>query len=212
MMAVIPATLVIELLSDTTFGRGEGTPGVVDVEVEHDAYGLPMLGGKALRGLVRDSWLSMQAHFPELVVSGRRVLGPHADVDEAGIVRIGDATIDAQARRFFVWSVKREQHRIAPATILAALTDVRAQTAEDRRSGAPSATTLRSTRVTIRGLRLIAQLNWLVEPDMTDLRCLALAALATRHGGLGRNRGRGHLRITIEGDVERTRDLARGVS
>jgi len=36
------------LLSDTTFGRGEGVPGLVDEEVEHDRYGLPYLRGRTL--------------------------------------------------------------------------------------------------------------------------------------------------------------------
>src|SRR5690554_4910085 len=99
-MTARPERIVIELLSDTTFGRGEGTPGKVDVEVEHDAYGLPMLGGKALRGLLRDSWLSMQARFPELQVAGRRVFGPHGDLEETAILRIGDATLEAPARAF----------------------------------------------------------------------------------------------------------------
>ena len=38
--------LKIDLLSDTTLGRGDGVAGVVDAEVQHDAYGLPYLSGK----------------------------------------------------------------------------------------------------------------------------------------------------------------------
>ncbi|MCZ7664460.1 MAG: hypothetical protein M5U22_16700 [Thermoleophilia bacterium] len=57
---------------------------------------------------------------------------------------------------------------------------------------------------------LLAPLSWLAPPDPQDCACLALAALATRHGGLARNRGRGHLRITIDGDMEQTRAMARG--
>lgn len=211
-MIAHPECLVIELLSDTTFGRGEGTPGAVDVEVEHDAYGLPMVGGKALRGLLRDSWLSMQEHFPDLQAAGCRVLGPHGDLEETAILRIGDATIEESARAFFVSATERQHHPLAPETILAALTEIRAQTSEERTSGAPARTTLRSTRVVLRGLKLVAPLSWLSVPDSQDTQCLALAALATRHGGLARNRGRGHLRITIDGDLEGTRSLARGAS
>lgn len=40
------------------------------------------------------------------------------------------------------------------------------------------------------------------------MRVLAMAALATRNGGLMRNRGRGHLRISLDGDLEGTRRLA----
>jgi hypothetical protein len=211
-MTVHTERIVIELLSDTTFGRGEGTAGAVDVEVEHDACGLPMLGGKALRGLLRDSWLSMQECFPELRVAGRRVLGPHGDLEETAILRIGDATIEESARAFFISATERQHHSLAPETLLAALTETRSQTSEERATGAPARTALRSTRVALRGLRLVAPLSWLEAPNPGDFRCLALAALATRHGGLARNRGRGHLRITIDGDIERTRALARGAS
>lgn len=209
-MTVRPECIVIELLSDTTFGRGEGTPGEVDVEVEHDAHGLPMLGGKALRGLLRDSWLSMQERFPELQAAGRRVLGPHGDLAETAILRIGDAMLEESARAFFISATERQHQPIAPETILAALTEIRTQTSEERASGAPTRTTLRATRVVVRGLKLAAPLSWLSTPGPDDARCLALIALATRHGGLARNRGRGHLRITVDGDLKRTRALARG--
>lgn len=209
-MTIRPTRIAIELLSDTTFGRGEGTPGVVDVEIEHDDYGLPMLGGKALRGLLRESWLTMQDHFPELGDAARRVLGPHGDVDETAILRIGDAMIEQSARAFFIAAVTREHHPLPAAAVLGALTEVRMQTSEERETGAPARETLRAMRVALRGLQLEAPLSWLAEPSSRDCQCLALAILATRHGGLARNRGRGHLRLTLDGDLERTRALARG--
>ena len=207
-----PERLVIELLSDTTFGGGRGTAGVVDVEVEHDAYGLPMLGGKALRGLLRDSWLSMQEHFGELHEAAHRVLGPYRDMEETAILRVGDAVIDEPARGFFAAAVLRAHHPVPPETILASLTEIRYQTAEERTTGAPARTTLRASRVAIRGLELTAPLSWLSAPRPDDLQCLALAALGTRQGGLARNRGRGHVRVTIGGDLARTRMLARGAA
>ena len=59
-----PVLISVELLSDTTLGRGEGMAGLVDADVEHDELGLPFLGGKTLKGLLRDSWLSMSGCFP----------------------------------------------------------------------------------------------------------------------------------------------------
>jgi len=41
-------TLTLQLKSDATFGRGEGVAGWVDVEVQHDPYGLPFLGEHSL--------------------------------------------------------------------------------------------------------------------------------------------------------------------
>ena len=203
-----PEHIVIELLSDTTFGRGEGTPGVVDVEVEHDAYGLPMLGGKALRGLLRDSWLSMQDHFPELHAAGQRVLGPHGDLEETAILRIGDAVIEAGARDWFISAIEREQHPLAPETILAALTEIRSQTSEERTTGAPARTTLRSTRVMLRGLTWqhhspgLRRRNhkmpsaWLSPPSRQGTPALratgAVGTCALRSRGISNGPGRSH--------------------
>lgn len=200
----------VELLSDAAFSRGEGTAGVVDVEVEHDELGLPFLGGKTLRGLLLDSWLSMQDCFPELFVSAQRVFGIEADIEECSILRIGDAVMDSDTRKWIESAEFSPGKRIAPVNVLEALTDIRRQTSEDRSTGAPAETTLRSIRVVIRGLKLQSSLYWLSEPNKYDLRCLSLAILATRHAGLGRNRGRGNIRLTLDGDIKKTMQLIRG--
>ena len=44
--------LKLDLLSDATFGRGDGLAGVVDAEVQHDNAGLPYLAGRTLKGLL----------------------------------------------------------------------------------------------------------------------------------------------------------------
>lgn len=205
-----PSLLHVELLSDATFGRGEGTAGVVDVEVEHDDRGLPFIGGKTLRGLLRDSWLSMCEHFLDLNEAASRVLGRSQSLDEGCRLRIGDAHLPGPVRAAARAAVERTEKPLSPEAILAAFTDVRYQTAEDRRTGAPAATTLRSSRVVLRGFTFDAPIIWLdgYHPDRDDLQVLALCALATRHGGQTRNRGRGHLRVTIDGDVGGTRRLA----
>lgn len=200
----------IELLSDAAFSRGEGTAGVVDVEVEHDELGLPFLGGKTIRGLLRDSWLSMRGSFPELAQAAERVFGPEADYDECSILGIGDAVVDEETRRWIEKAQRRSNHPISPTVVLEALTDIRRQTSEERRTGAPAETTLRTVRVITRGLTLRAHLHWLAEPSAEDIRCLSLTLLATRHAGLGRNRGRGHVRLTLDGDLEKTRNAAKG--
>ena len=202
------AFIQIELLSDTALSRGEGTAGVVDVEVEYDQWGFPFLGGKTVRGLLRDSWLSMQHCFPELAEAAVRVFGTGADCDECCILRIGDAVVDDETRRWVVRAETRQVHPVSPADVLAALTDIRRQTSEERRTGAPAETTLRAVRVILRGLALRAPLHWLADPTDNDVRCLSLALLATRHVGMGRNRGRGHVRMTLDGDIDKTRNAA----
>ena len=202
----------VELLSDASFSRGEGTAGVVDIEVEHDELGLPFLGGKTLRGLLHDSWLSMQHCFPKLYLSADRIFGTDADFDENTILRVGDAVVDSEIRSWIEAAESRKSHRISPKMVLEALTDIRQQTSEERSTGAPAETTLRSVRVIIRGLKLQSPLYWLAEPTDDELRCLSLALLATRHAGLGRNRGRGHIRLTLDGVIKKTTQIAKGGS
>ncbi len=203
-----PQTIVVELLSDTTFARGEGTAGVVDIEVDHDDLGLPLLRGKRLHGLLRDAWLSMRPHFPDLADPAVRVLGKEADLDERSILRIGDAVLAENVRNWVRYAVGRDRYPLRPEQVLATLTDIRRQTAVSRRTGAPEETTLRSSRVVLRGVSFTSPLHWLAEPDDAKVRCLALCALATRHGGWQRNRGRGFLRVTLDGDLKATRQAA----
>lgn len=209
-----PHTLHMELLSDATFGRGEGTAGEVDTEVEHDEFGIPFIGGKAVRGLLRDTWLSMRPHFAELRKAGDRVFGPTKRFldDDVGVLRIGDGLLKQEVRDWLIAAATRAVERdcVSPAMILAACTDIRYQTAEDRLTSAPAAVTLRSSRVVLRTFAFEAPLTWRAGdgPKEDDMRVLAMATLATRHGGLMRNRGRGHLRISLNGDLEWTRRLA----
>lgn len=203
-----PIALQICLLSDATFGRGAGTPGAVDVEIEHDDHGLPFVGGRTVRGLLRDGWLSMAEAFPELAVAAGRVLGVERDLAETGILGVGDARlvggpgdggIRADPAPWVAAAISGR--RIGPADVLAALTTIRQQTAEDRATGAPRTRTLRASRAALSDLVFHAPLRWSAEPDEFDLRCLAMSALAVRHAGLGRNRGRGHIELALDGDL-----------
>ncbi len=203
---ITPSFLQIELLSDATFSRGEGAAGLVDTEVERDEFGMPFIGGKTVRGLLRDSWLSMSHHFPDLENAAERVLGRSRAVDESCRLRIGDAVLPAAIRAAVRRAAERSEHPLTPEMILDGFTTIRYQTAENRETGAPESTTLRSSRVVLRGFVFEAGLCWLdgYKPRPDDLRLLALCALATRHGGLLRNRGRGYLRMTLDGDIENT--------
>jgi len=205
-----PSVLRIELLSDATFSRGEGAAGIVDTEVERDEFGMPFIGGKTVRGLLRDSWLSMSRHFPGLEQAAERVLGRSQALDESCRLRIGDAVLPAPIRATVHKAAERAEHPLSPGAILDGFTGIRYQTAEDRETGAPDVTTLRSSRVVLRGFVFEAGLCWLAsyQPTADDVRLLALCALATRHGGLLRNRGRGHVRMTLDGDVEATQKCA----
>jgi hypothetical protein len=198
----------VKLLSDATFASGEGTPGLVDVEVSATREGLPYLRGKTLHGLLREAWLAMRSVFPELAEAGERLLGVEGDRDETAVLRIGDAHLDGQTMAWARYAVGRSRSPLHPQEILGSLTDIRTQTARSRSTGAPAEGTLRSTRVILRGTAFDAPLSFHPTAGNDELRCLALCALATRHGGLARNRGRGLLHCLLDGDRPRTLEWA----
>ena len=92
---VPPRQIHIELLSDTTFPKGEvrASDVDVDVEVEHDELGLPFIGGRSIRGLLRGAWGAMERHFPHLYPAAERVLEVGRDLGETGRLRIGDGLV-----------------------------------------------------------------------------------------------------------------------
>jgi hypothetical protein len=207
----LPEKLHVKLLSDATFSRGEGTAGVVDTEIEHDEHGIPFVGGKTVKGLLRDSWLSMRHCLPSsLKVSGDRVFGPVKDFSDTCILHISDAVLTEKIYNLLRNATVRKQDKLSEKNILEAITDIRYQTAEERETGSPAIGTLRSSRVVIRYMTFVSKLTWLSDHVIPgDLKVLAMTAFATRHGGLLRNRGRGYLKITLDGDYDRTLALIR---
>ncbi len=203
---MIPRELTIELLSDSAFGGDTGV--TVDREVTHDETGLPFIPGKSIRGLLRDTWLSMHHCFPSLWEAAARVLGRPKRLDEHCILRIGDALLEPAVREWVLYGLSKGT-RLTSDLVLEALTDIRTQTAVDRVRGAPKKGTLRSTRVILRGVKLRSHLEWLGEPTKDDLRVLALCALGTRQAGLSSNRGLGHIRMLLDNSLHQTRKLAR---
>jgi RAMP superfamily protein len=190
--------LRIELLSDATFSSGAGTAGEVDVEIVHDRHGCPYIPARTVKGLLREAWLAMAEHFPEDAGPAREVLGFEADLAQAsaGRLEIHDACLPEEFTGWIRHAVERKVNPVPPAEILRALTDVRRQTARDRSTGGPSQGALRSSRVALRGLVFEAPVR---TADLTDdhWRVVSRLCLAVRHAGLGRNRGRGHVRLTL---------------
>lgn len=205
---MIPDRIAIELLSDSTFSSGASTAGEVDIEVDHDDLGLPRFGGKALRGILRDTWLSMADFFPELGTAAENVLGVGGSFGETSVVRIDDATVEPDVRSVVARALNRSSNPLDRGEIVRSLTDIRFQTAENRATGAPATGSLRASRVWLRGLILFSRLRWTREPEAAELRCLSLALLGSRHVGLSRNRGRGCVRMSLLAKGDSVPDLS----
>ena len=188
------------LESDAIFGRGDGVAGVVDIEVQHDEWGCPYLGGRSLKGLLvnecAEIWAALPEHIrPRWEQAAQRLFGnPGSTVEDSALLAIGNAQLPADLRRAIVRDIRRG--RIMPAEVLESITALRRQTAMDK-SGVPLEHTLRTMRVILRGTPFEAKLFFAEEPTEDDLALLATCAKAFRRAGTGRNRGRGRLKAEL---------------
>jgi hypothetical protein len=200
--------LKIKLLSDTTFGRGDGVAGIVDQEVEHDSYGLPYLRGRTIKGLLSEECDNLiytladnHKYWRDLACKLFGVSGSGLDIMAA--VHIGDARLPTDLQKAVAHEIekgKRNKNEVGLTSqqVLSSLTTIRRQTAISAETGVAEAKSLRSARVVIKDLDFTSELLFeteTVEEDMLTL--LAVGALSLRHLGSGRNRGRGHVQCTL---------------
>ncbi|MEH2042486.1 RAMP superfamily CRISPR-associated protein [Nostoc sp.] len=194
--------LKITLLSDTTFGRGDGIAGLIDQEVEHDAYGFPYLRGRTLKGLLsEESDNLIGVLLPTDVCSYWENIActlfgvPGSSLQTMGIMHVGDACLPEDLRTAVAWQIKKE--KLMNNEVLDSLTTIRRQTAINSQIGVADEGSLRSFRVVIRQLEFQADLIFETQPGHEILSLLSASILALRRIGSGRNRGRGHVKCTL---------------
>jgi len=184
------------LASDTTFGRGDGVAGLVDTEVQHDEYGCPYLGGRALKGLLVNECADILAALPEPAKfrweqSAQHLFGkPGSRLEDDALLFIGDAQLPADLRSAIAVDIAREQVR--REEVLESLTTLRRQTAMED-SGVAKPQSLRTVRVILRQTPFEATLHFAEEPTEDNLALLAACVKAFRRAGTGVTRGRGRL-------------------
>ncbi|NOT61062.1 MAG: hypothetical protein HOP19_12660 [Acidobacteria bacterium] len=219
-------TLRFELSSAATFGRGDGLPGLVDSEVEHDAYGFPFLRGRTLRGLLAEEMESLLYALGEIGQREEwkqarcRLLGDGARLlDETGILHVGNAQLPEAVRHLIIDKAETEKKaarlekdrtgKMPPLfftreAVLESVTAVRRQTAMTH-LGAPEPASLRAQRVILRTTQFEAPLHFDIAPETPELELelalLTAATLAWRRAGTGRNRGRGRLQAWLNDEA-----------
>jgi hypothetical protein len=188
------------LESDATFGRGDGVAGVVDAEVQHDEWGCPYLGGRALKGLLVSEcagiWAALPEHIrPRWERAAQRLFGnPGSGTGDSAMLAIGDARLPEDLRLAILHDIQRG--KVKREEVLASLTALRRQTAMDE-TGVPKEHALRTTRVILRQTPFDAELCFAEEPKKDDLALLAACVKAFRRAGTGLNRGRGRLKAEL---------------
>jgi len=193
--------LKIKLLSDTTFGRGDGVAGLIDQEVEHDYSGFPYLRGRTLKGLLSEECDNLIVILPPNIrthwenIAGTLFGSSGSTLETIGAMHFSDACLPEDLREVVTWQIKNEE--LTDTDVLNSLTTIRRQTAIDSQTYVADEGSLRSFRVIVRELELNADL--LFETQLNDemLSLLSVSTLALRRIGSGRNRGRGHVRCTL---------------
>ena len=197
--------LKIKLLSDTTFGRGDGVAGLIDQEVEHDPFGFPYLRGRTLKGLLSeesDNLIAVLSHHKQdwerVACNLFGTLG--STISTMGAVHVGDSCLPEDLRQAVAFQIKDET--LTKTEVLDSLTTIRRQTSIDPQLGTPDEGSLRSFRVVLRDLCFTVDLIFEKMPSDEMLSLIAVGSLALRRLGSGRNRGRGHVQCTLHDDAE----------
>lgn len=197
--------LQITLVSQATFGRGDGVAGLVDIEVLHDEMGLPFLHGRSLKGLLMATCAEILGAPAMSDSSRKRFLqaaqalfgAPGSNIDRQGLLHFGPALLPQALRDALQSDARSGQRKFSREDVLAAFTTVRRQTMVDAETGAAADNTLRSMRVLDRDLVFAAALtseDVLVAPAQA---LLAACVRATRHLGTRRARGLGRCRMGL---------------
>lgn len=197
--------LTIEILSDTCFSMPAALDLSVDTEVATDDLGLPMIPGKTLHALLRDTWLSLQDAIAKenqgpdeegrSLLDGWALLGRPGSHEGEGCLRIGDARAAPEVRESVRWATQRRSNPISKESIRRAFFAARTLTAIDHATGAPETDTLRRVRVIPANTRLYTPLSLTDELTEKQQALLKLLLQLTRHAGINRNRGMGHIKL-----------------
>ncbi|MEA3395843.1 MAG: hypothetical protein U9R05_00075 [Chloroflexota bacterium] len=194
--------LKITLLSDTTPGRGDGVAGFVDVEVEHDRYGMPYLRGRSLKGLLVEEWANLRFALEQAGVALKdwdkaayTLFGrPGSTLDDGAALHVGHARLPADLRQAISADIRAKKY--GADDVLESLTAVRYQTAIEP-NGRPAEHSLRAMRVIRRETVFEATLRFPAQPSDNALALLSACTHAVRRLGTARNRGRGRVKMRL---------------
>lgn len=200
--------LHLKLESDATFGRGDGIPGVVDEEVEHDHLtGLPFLRGKTLKGLLTEECANLlyalQMSKPDLVKNKLEEAANYlfgqggSGLYSQGQLRISAARLHESLRNAVTYEIAKTPPALTSNQVLESLTAIRRQTAIEAQTGSAEIGSLRAIRVILRETEFVSDLSLPDTASQEALQLLAVCVQMLHRAGTSRNRGRGRLRAWL---------------
>jgi CRISPR/Cas system CSM-associated protein Csm3 (group 7 of RAMP superfamily) len=185
------ASLQIDILDLWLFGSGRGEGDHIDSTPLLDAHGLPLVPGRAVKGLLRDATLDLlqlqaktDAQTQLTALFGTRDHGQTRHTTQAGRLQVTDARLPTALAQALA---------AQPETRQGLFHDVRA-TAIDDTTGTARAHSLRSIR-TVVPLTLYAQIE---SAEPADLDLIRQAAHLITALGAHRSRGLGRCACTLQ--------------
>jgi len=204
--------LQITLNSDTIFGSGSGVSSMVDIDIQHDIYGCPFLGARAIKGILREECanilfrLEKTGQSSQWLPSAEKLFGKPGDgLGNSTILRLGNAILPHELHHAIKNQVKNGE--ISSQSILEAFTTIRKQTKINYQTGTAFDKSLRNKRVVLHNLYFESKLSFLDIPDKKDLALLATCIKALHHAGMNRNRGCGELTAVLLDAKSKKMDL-----
>ncbi|MDO4489839.1 MAG: hypothetical protein Q4B85_02020 [Lachnospiraceae bacterium] len=200
----------IKLHSDLCSGSGYSYAGIIDNDICYDAFGIPYLPAKRLKGCMRDSAERLlYSILPEQRI--QELFGIRGN-DRLQGVTIGNGYIREYDRICRELESAMANQVLTPQEVLAQFTHIQAQTAMEH--GVTKGETLRYTRVMDatspfdgEPLSLYAEISFEEDAEGTVEADLCRILSATRSIGLKRNRGMGSVSCRLS-NVEKKADFS----
>ncbi len=194
-------------MTATNFSAGTSISLEVDADIQHDEYGLPFIGGKRLKGLLRESCDQVvcalrESKWREI---GDSLFGTPGSNASTTILSISNGELHGSIRNAVVSASKRSTNPVSPSLVLSSLTEIRHNTRIDYGKGVAADTSLRDTRALIPGLSFHVPITWTHDPLPDETALFAATVINMKRGGLKRNRGMG--RMTLRCLDEQYRDV-----
>ncbi|MEA3287956.1 MAG: hypothetical protein U9Q77_11370 [Candidatus Marinimicrobia bacterium] len=187
----------IELLSDTVPASGLTASAIVDTEIAVDSFGLPVIPGKRLKGLMRESLLEVgeiTGHDLQLPLDS---LFGQVGVADGYSIMLSDASLsDSEGIRLWLsWANEKFPGFFRDSMVLESFTDIRRQT--KLKDGVAVKHSLRSMRVLKTGLTFFGSITSDREIPGAEVSLLAMTLGNLRFLGLNRNRGLGRIKCEL---------------
>ncbi|WP_373731896.1 RAMP superfamily CRISPR-associated protein [Bacteroides heparinolyticus] len=196
--------LRIELLSDMCCGSGEGDGIAQDIASTYDEYGLPMIYGKRIKGMLRDRFVLMKEYGFLDFEAEDCIFG---NGRQQGKLKIGNAELEkADAIKKELEILPEDLADLCCAANIERFYTVNRFATAVEKTGIAKAHSLRTLGAFPKGLVFFADIEADFAADSREYEALEAAVALLRNLGMSKNRGMGEVKCSLEATRENTEE------